>query len=249
MIHAETLGLVQGQQHPCQEDLVLFLQWESESVDDGAKNLKQLGNAIEAFGFIGELEKDVVDGSSNEGAQVEEFSINAMEGRLQKVSFARILRVEQLQKLQNEAVVDIGLGNVGVEILALNEAQEKLINNLDMWPGNLENGLILLWIKGLALRVHGGRDWAEQVLGKHVDDLGIHGLSDDLSVVSDIVEQLVQSKPLDLLGLHVSTRIVEVENDVALVNLLHKELLSSVGGDFMKAGQLLELAVGRNVKS
>jgi hypothetical protein len=223
---------------------VLLFEGKSKTVDDGTKNLEQLGNTVESLCFIGELEKDIVDGSSNKRSKVKEFSVDAVEGGLQEVSLAGILGIKQLKELEDEAVVDVRLGNVGVEILALDEAQEELINDLDMGPSNLEDGLILFGIESLTLGVYRGWDRTEQVLGKHVDNLGVHGFGNNLSVVGDIVQQLVQGEPLDFLRFHVAARIVKVENDVTLVNLLHKEFLSSVGRNFMETGQLLKLAMG-----
>ncbi len=48
---------------------MLLLERQCETVDDGAQDLEQLGNAIVALGLIDELEEDVVDGSSDEGSQ------------------------------------------------------------------------------------------------------------------------------------------------------------------------------------
>lgn len=65
MIHAETLDLVERNQHSCQEELVLLLKRQGETVDDGAQDFQQLCNTIEPLGFIGELEEDIVDRPSD----------------------------------------------------------------------------------------------------------------------------------------------------------------------------------------
>jgi hypothetical protein len=178
---------------------VLLLEGKGKPIDYRAKNLKQLGNTVKSLGFIGKLEEDVVDGSSDKGSEVEKLSVDTMKGGLQEVSLAGVLRIEKLKKLENKAVVNVCLGDVGVEILALNEAQEELINDLDMWPSDLKNGLIFFGIESFTLRVHWRWDRTEQILGKHVDNLGVHGFCDDLSVIGDVIQQLVQSKSLDLL--------------------------------------------------
>jgi hypothetical protein len=46
----------------------------------------------------------------------------------------------------------------------------------------------------------------------------------------------MESQSLDLLGLHVCRRVIEIENDVALVNLLHEEVLAPVGGHLVETG-------------
>lgn len=119
-------------------------------------------------------------------------------------------------------MVYVSLGNVCVEILALNKAQKELINDLNVRPGNFQDGLVLFRVKSFALGIDRGRDGAEEVFGKHINDTRIHGFGDDLAVICNVVEQLVQCQALDLLGLHVGAGVVEVENNVTLVDLLHK---------------------------
>ena len=61
----------------------------------------------------------------------------------------------------------------------------------------------------------------------------------------------MKGQPLDLFGLHVSRRIVEVEDNVALVDLLHEKILATVGRHFVEASQLLKfsLALIGDIKS
>lgn len=47
-----------------------------------SKNLKQFGDSVVALLLINKLEKDVVDGASDKGAQVEEFAVDPVKGRL-----------------------------------------------------------------------------------------------------------------------------------------------------------------------
>lgn len=101
MIHAQTLDLVQRNQDSSEEKLVLLLQGQSEPVDDRPKNFEELSNAIESLGLVNELEEDVVDGAANVRAEVEEFSVYAMESCLQKVAFSGIFGVEQFKKLRH----------------------------------------------------------------------------------------------------------------------------------------------------
>jgi hypothetical protein len=70
MVHAQAFDLVEGQQNPREEELVFLLQRKSESIDNGAKNFQQLGNSVETFSLVRELEKHVVDRASNEGSKV-----------------------------------------------------------------------------------------------------------------------------------------------------------------------------------
>ena len=91
-----------------------------------------------------------------------------------------------------------------------------------MWPCNLEDGFVFFGVKGIALGVDWRWDRSEEILAEHLDDLGVHGLGDDLSVVRHIVEKLVERQSLDLFWLHVCALIIEIEDDIALVKLLHE---------------------------
>lgn len=172
---------------------MFLLERQSETVDNGAKYLEEFGNSVESLSFVGELEEDIVDGSADKGAQVEELAIDSVESRLEEISLAGVFRVEELEELKDKAMVNVGFGDVGVEILTLDEAQEEFINDLDMGPSNLQDGLILLWIESLTLGVDGRWNWAKQIFSEHVDDSGIHRFGDDLSIVGNVIEQLMQS--------------------------------------------------------
>lgn len=52
------------------------------------------------FSFVNETQENIVDLFSNEGAQSQEFSIDAMKHSFKKVTFTRIFRVEKLQQLK-----------------------------------------------------------------------------------------------------------------------------------------------------
>lgn len=84
-------------------------------------------------------------------------------------------------------MIYIRFGNVCVEVLAFDEAQEKFVNHLDVRPCYFQNWLVLLRIESLTLRIHWRRDWPEQVLGKHLDYAWVHFLGDDLAVVGNVV--------------------------------------------------------------
>lgn len=97
MVHAQTLYLVQRNEHSCEEKLVFFLQGKSETIDDGAENFKELGNSVETLSLVDELEEDVVDRTTNVRAEVEEFTIYTMERRFQKVAFPGVFGVKKLE--------------------------------------------------------------------------------------------------------------------------------------------------------
>lgn len=99
MVHAQALDFMQGNKNSRQKELMLFLEWQCKPVDDRAENLQQLGNAVEAFGFVNKLEEDVVDGPADIRAEIEKFAVDAMERRFQKVALSWVFRVEQFKKL------------------------------------------------------------------------------------------------------------------------------------------------------
>lgn len=78
--------------------------------------------------------EDVIDLLSNVRSQTEEFSVNTMEDRLQKVTLTWILGIEEIQNAQHKLTVDVPLCNVGLKVGRFKKAQEQLINNLKMRP-------------------------------------------------------------------------------------------------------------------
>ena len=148
-------------------------------------------------------------------------------------------------------MVYVGLGNVRVEVLAFNEAQEEFVDDLNVRPRYLQYWLVFFRIESLSLRVHWWRDGTEQVLCEHLHYERVHLLCNDLTVVGDVVEQFVKRQAFDLLRLHVSACIVEIEDDVALIDLLHKQLLPLVWWYLVESRQLFKLALAlvRDVKS
>src|SRR5690606_38364761 len=87
------------------------------------------------------------------------------------------------------------------------------------------------WIECIADWVN--RRWyrSEEVLCKHLHHLRIHRLSDNLSIVRYVLEQFVESKALYLLWFHVRRGIIKIEDNITLVELLHKKFLTSVCRD------------------
>jgi hypothetical protein len=130
------------------------------------------------FRLVHKLEEDVVDGTPDERSEVEEFAVDSMQRRLQEVSLSWVLAVEQLEQLRvslerentflladlkNKALIDVSLADVCVELGALDEAQEELIDDLQVRPCKLQNRLILLWVERVARWVHLRRYRTEQI--------------------------------------------------------------------------------------
>lgn len=140
-------------------------------------------------------------------------------------------------------MVDEPFGNVCIEILAFDESEKELIHHLDVRPRHFQYWLVFLRIKRLTLGID--RWWyrSEKILAEHINYPRIHRLGDDLSIVCNVIQELVQSKSFDLFRLHITTGIVEIENNVALIDLLHKKLLPPIWRYFMETWKFLQLAL------
>lgn len=154
---------MEGNQHPHQEGLVFLLEGKSKTVDDRPQDLQQFSDAVVPFGFVDKVEENIVDRPSYGSTEIEEFSIDPVEGGLQEIALPWILRIEELQEVQNEELINIPLGNVRVEIRTFNEPQEELVDDLEVWPGELQDGFILFWVKRITGRVHGRGYRTEEV--------------------------------------------------------------------------------------
>ena len=102
MVESEGFGFVERDESSSEEGLVFFLERESESVDDGSEDFEEFGDSVVSFGLVDELEEDVVDGSTDEGSEIEEATIDSMKGRLEEVSFSGILAVEEFEELEGK---------------------------------------------------------------------------------------------------------------------------------------------------
>jgi hypothetical protein len=100
MVHAQTLDFVQRNEHSCEEQLVLFFQRQGETVDDRPQNLEEFCNAVETLSLVDELKEDVVDGAADVRSEIEEFTVYAVERRLEEVAFSGVFGVEQLEQLE-----------------------------------------------------------------------------------------------------------------------------------------------------
>ncbi len=194
---------MQGYENSRKEQLMLFLQGQGETIDDWSKNLEKLCNSVEPLRFVDKLKEDVVYGASNIGTEIQEFTIDPVKCGLEEISFTGIFRVEKFKKLfhqpsplrdgdltylKNKLMVYMCFGGICVEILAFYESQEKFIDHLYVRPSNFQNGLVLFWVKCLALRIDRWWNWSKQIFAEHVYDAGIHGLGDNRSVISDVVQ-------------------------------------------------------------
>lgn len=163
-----------------------------------------------------------------------------MEGCLEEVALAWVFRVEEFEKVEDERLVNIALGEVGVEVWAFNEAEEEFVDDLEVGPGELEDGFVFFWVEGVTCWVDRWGYRSEEVGGKlptgslrgqfrkqrggtdHVDDLGVYILSNDSALSCDIFQHLVEGLSLDLLSFKFGAGVVEIEQYTTLVEFLDK---------------------------
>lgn len=69
----------------------------------------------------------------------------------------------KLDYLENKVMINVLLGQIGVEVRRFNEPKEKLVYNLKVRPSKFQYRFVLLWIKGLACWVHLGWYCSEEV--------------------------------------------------------------------------------------
>ena len=67
-----------------------------ERIYEPSKDLEQLGNAVEVFGFVNEFQKYMVDLFSDESAEAKKFPVDAMEHSLEKIPLSWVLAVEEV---------------------------------------------------------------------------------------------------------------------------------------------------------
>ena len=157
------------------------------------------------FGLIDEVIEDVVDRPADGGTEIEELAIDSMQRRFEKVALARVLRIEELEEVEDEGLINVSFREVGIEIGALHESEEKLVHDLQMGPSQLENRLVLFGVEGIACgidrRGYGtekvGRELSRQTQHQvirrgvphtyHFHDLWVYALGDDTALGGDVL--------------------------------------------------------------
>ena len=164
MVHAHVAHLVQRQQRLHQELFVLVLERQGEAVDDRAEDLEELGDAVVPLGLVDETVEDVVDALADEGTVGHELAIDAVQDRLEVVALARVLRVEEVEQLDQKRLVNVLFDHLRVGLVRDDEAQQELVDVLQVRPRDLEYGLVLLGVVLHVRRHVVGREPAEEVV-------------------------------------------------------------------------------------
>ena len=105
------------------------------------------------FRLVDELVKDIAYRPANECAEIEEFSIYTVKSSLEEIAFSWVFGVKEFEKIEHEWLVDVSFCKICVEVWALDETKEKLVDDLKMRPGEFEDRLIFLWIECISSRI------------------------------------------------------------------------------------------------
>ena len=124
----DVLGLVERDERLDQERLVLLLQRQRKAVDDRAQDLEQLRDAVVVVALVDEAVEGVVDGAPDEGAVRHELAVHPVQDRLEVVTLARVLRVDEQDHLHDHVLVDVLLGDLRVGVAGDDEAEQELVD-------------------------------------------------------------------------------------------------------------------------
>mmetsp|Transcript_30544 Transcript_30544/g.73209 ORF Transcript_30544/g.73209 Transcript_30544/m.73209 type:complete len:292 (-) Transcript_30544:350-1225(-) len=208
--------LVQRNQGLFQHDLMLLLHREREPIDDTAQNFEQLGNSVVCVTLVNDLEEEILDGLADEGPQGHELAVNSVKDGLQIVTLSWILRIEEIQELEHEGVVNEPFRDLRVHVIGYHKPKEELVHNLQVRPGGLEGWLILLVIEQcIGILVH-RRQGAENVGRHHGNHVLHHRLVEAIPGVVDVLNNLKQGLALGLLLLHLSVYVKIVHQGACL---------------------------------
>lgn len=68
------------------------------------------------FGLVYKSIENVIYLFANESSQAQEFAIDPVQSSFEEIAFTRILRIEQIEQLENELGIDITFGDDRLEI-------------------------------------------------------------------------------------------------------------------------------------
>ena len=93
----------------------------------------------------------VVDGFSDHFSTGDQFGVQSMKNVLQILSFTGLFRVEQFEELLDEGRSDVDFESLDVCSVVDDQLQEELVNWLQVWPGGVDQKLLLRFRKSLLL--------------------------------------------------------------------------------------------------
>ena len=193
--------------------------------------------------LLGDLDEEVHDGLADEVPQRHEAAVDAVQQRLEVVALPGVLRVEQLQQVQDEALAQ-GLPDVGcVDLVGHHEPQQQLVDDLVVGPGLLQVRLVLVRVQRRRLvgRRRAATEGPEDVGLDGLHELGQHGAAEDGGVDVEVVDELEEGV---LLGLAVLGRAFLVLRVSKVKRLSAQSQLGLEQLDSLRLRYLFELGQG-----
>lgn len=116
MISLHSFCLVKWNEHPHQEQLVLFLKRHSEAIDDASPYLKQLSNPTMPLCLKHIVQEHIIHGLPHEGAVECESGIYTVVHILQAVTFPRVFGLEKSEEIDDKLVINVLTKYLGIVV-------------------------------------------------------------------------------------------------------------------------------------
>ena len=152
---------------------------------------------------------------------------------------SKFIKLQKRTYAGHESLINVLLAHIRLKLGRLQEAQEKLIDHLQMRPARLIRGLVLLLINLVGGFLADGGQYAKNVVRHHGDNLRVDRLTQAALGHTYIVNELVQAGSLHFLALEIGHRVHEVEDNAALLQLLNEQLLLLLNWRVLYGGQRL----------
>lgn len=68
---------------------------------------------------------------SDERAESKEFSVDSVEHCLKEITFSRVFRVEQVEQLEHESLINVLFADGRLEVWRFEEAKEEFVDELE----------------------------------------------------------------------------------------------------------------------
>ena len=136
---------------------MLRLKRQREAVDNGAQDFEQLSDACmpplaitaerTALGCLKDVSAEYrTNATANVRAMAHEFAVHSVQDHLEVLALARVFRCKRVDKARAKEGVQPPLCDLGLDVGAHHEAEQKLVDGLQVRPGRVSEGLVLALI-------------------------------------------------------------------------------------------------------
>ena len=137
------LHLVKGNNNVSEEADMFFSERHCKTWNYACQNIQKLRSPIEFKSFMNKAVEAVIYCLTNHLSSWNQLGVKAVENILQVLSFSRLFRIKEFQKLLNKRRSNMHLKGFYVSTIIDNKLEEKLVNRLEMWPCRVRKGLFL----------------------------------------------------------------------------------------------------------